>query len=34
VLEEMKGGDAMENDIVEPKNIQIVEHTTYVAIEM
>ncbi len=30
----MKGGDAMEIDIVEPKDIQIVEHTTYVAIEM
>ncbi len=30
----MKGGDAMENDIVELENIQIVEHTTYVDIEM
>lgn len=30
----MKGSDAMENDIVEPEDIQIVKHTTYVAIEV
>jgi hypothetical protein len=30
----MKGGDAMENDIVELEGGQIVEHTTYVAIEV
>ncbi len=30
----MKGGDAMDNDIVELNYVQIVEHTTYVAIEM
>jgi hypothetical protein len=31
---EMKGRDAMENDIIEPKGIQMVEHIKYVAIEV